>query len=64
MTRTLNFVTVAGMFAIVPTVLLPKMRSETYALHDLLKLCRLNGPCIPWTPCTCCFNLLWQYIHS
>ena len=32
-------VTVAGMFAIVPMVL-PRMRSETYVLHDLLKFCR------------------------
>ena len=33
-TRTLQSVTVAGMFAIVPMVLLPRMRSETYVLHD------------------------------
>ena len=64
MTRSLNSVSVAGMFAIVPMILLPKMRSETYALHDLLTHCRPNGPCVPWTPWTCCFNLLWQCIHS
>ena len=29
------------------------MRSEIYVLHDLL----IYEPCIPWTPCTCCFNL-------
>ena len=34
MTRTLQSVTVAGMFALVPMVLLPRMRSETYVLHD------------------------------
>ena len=34
MTRTLQYVTVAGMFAIVPMALLPRMRSETYILHD------------------------------
>ena len=38
MTRTLQSVTVAGMFALVPMVLLPRMRSETY----VLKFCRLT----------------------
>ena len=34
MTRTLQSVTVAGIFALVTIVLLPRMRSETYVLHD------------------------------
>ena len=33
MTRTLDSVTVAGMFAIVPMVLFPRIRLETYVLH-------------------------------
>ena len=49
----LHSVTVAGMFAIVPMVLLHRIRSENYVLHDLL----IYEPCMLWTPYTCCFNL-------
>ena len=59
MTRTLHSVTVAGMFATVPMVLLHRIRSENYVLHDLL----IYEPCMLWTPYSCCFNLLWQCIH-
>ena len=59
MTRTLQSVTVAGMFALVPMVLLPRMRSETYVYFTTQVLQTCYGPCMPWTPCTCCLNLFW-----